>query len=106
MRAWYRLTPHITKLAQVVNTTSLPSRVFRVFPLLLLLPPPSVTRAIDASELSAVEKELQSIWNEMYASLRQESFPTRTGKLCDWCSFKNRCPAFAEEREGGTWGEV
>ena len=32
-----------------------------------------------------------------FRSIETDSFPTRTGVLCDWCAFQDICPAFANE---------
>ncbi|CAM9332346.1 unnamed protein product [Ectocarpus sp. 8 AP-2014] len=62
--------------------------------LVYLKGPASVTRKIEPAALPSVEGELRSIWDEIAGSVRRDSFPPRTSRLCDWCSFQDRCPAF------------
>ncbi|CAB1120561.1 unnamed protein product [Ectocarpus sp. CCAP 1310/34] len=64
--------------------------------LVYLKGPASVTRKIEPAALPSVEGELRSIWDEIAGSVRRDSFPPRTSRLCDWCSFQDRCPAFEE----------
>ncbi|CAM9777358.1 unnamed protein product [Pylaiella littoralis] len=59
-----------------------------------------VTRKIVPSELPSVEKDLRSAWDDIALAVQSDSFAPRTSRLCDWCSFQDRCPAFVEE-EGG-----
>eukprot|EP00752_Nemacystus_decipiens_P001611 g1571.t1 len=54
----------------------------------------SVTRKVDPRVLPSVEGELLSIWEDIALSLQRGSFAPRTSKLCGWCSFQDRCPAF------------
>ena len=44
--------------------------------------------------LVATEKKLQNIADEILTAIETDFFPTRKSKLCDWCSFKEICPAF------------
>jgi putative RecB family exonuclease len=44
--------------------------------------------------LLATEKKLQNIADEILTAIETDFFPTRKSKLCDWCSFKEICPAF------------
>ena len=46
------------------------------------------------SVLLATEKKLQNIADEILTAIETDFFPTRKSKLCDWCSFKEICPAF------------
>lgn len=36
------------------------------------------------------------VWNDITNALSEDFFPPSPGRLCDWCSFKDRCPAFAD----------
>ncbi|MDD9205711.1 PD-(D/E)XK nuclease family protein, partial [Georgenia sp. 10Sc9-8] len=49
------------------------------------------------AELEQVEAEIEALWEEIATAARREEFPPRTSRLCGWCSFQDRCPAF-----GGT----
>ena len=44
--------------------------------------------------LVATERKLQNIADEILTAIETDFFPTRKSKLCDWCSFKEICPAF------------
>lgn len=46
--------------------------------------------------LLATEKKLQNIGDEILTAIETDFFPTRKSRLCDWCSFKEICPAFNE----------
>lgn len=48
-------------------------------------------------ELLATEAEIERIWNEIRRAARAQHFAPRPSRLCDWCSFKPRCPAFGGE---------
>ncbi|CAM9717488.1 unnamed protein product, partial [Scytosiphon promiscuus] len=56
-------------------------------------------RCLDPSALPSVESELRSIWDDIDLSARRNDFSPRTSRLCDWCSFQDRCPAFGGEPE-------
>ena len=46
------------------------------------------------SVLISTEKKLQNIGDEILTAIETDFFPTRKSKLCEWCSFKEICPAF------------
>lgn len=50
------------------------------------------------SELGKMRTTVQSVWNDIHAACETGEFETRPGKLCNWCSYKNICPAFNSER--------
>lgn len=65
---------------------------------LLYLDGPTLYRAtIDDAQLDAMERQLKALWERIEAALARDQFPPRPGVLCNWCSFKDRCPAFAGE---------
>lgn len=66
---------------------------------LSMLATASVTRAFEPDDLAKVEQELREVWDEMTRALLEDRFPTSPGRLCDWCSFKDRCPAFVDPTE-------
>jgi putative RecB family exonuclease len=57
----------------------------------------SLTYAPDEAELARFERTLDAIWTAILKAGRTGDFRPNPGKLCDWCSHKERCPAF-----GGT----
>ncbi len=48
------------------------------------------------ADLLRTEKKLISIAEEIVYSIENVSWRPRPSRLCDWCSFKNICPAFAK----------
>ncbi|WP_449385283.1 RecB family exonuclease [Cellulomonas soli] len=52
-------------------------------------------------ELLTFEARVRSIWAGIEDAARAGDWRPRTSKLCDWCSFKDLCPAF-----GGTAPQV
>jgi len=53
---------------------------------------------VDA-QLDAMDRQLRALWTAIDKALEEERFPTRVGRLCDWCSFQSICPAFADEAD-------
>ncbi len=51
---------------------------------------------IDDQALDATRKGLRALWDRINEAIDTGSFPTKPGPLCNWCSFKDRCPAWAE----------
>ena len=49
---------------------------------------------IDDRQLDAMDSQLRALWNAIDRALVTRNFPTRPGTLCNWCSFKEICPAF------------
>ena len=67
---------------------------------LIYLNGPTVYRIpIEASQLDAMERQLRALWNRINRSLEQNYFPPRPSRLCDYCSFRDRCPAWAAVEE-------
>jgi putative RecB family exonuclease len=46
-------------------------------------------------QLDAMERQLEALWTAINRAIRTDNFPPRPGRLCDWCSFQEICPAFA-----------
>jgi putative RecB family exonuclease len=44
-------------------------------------------------ELEATERILKNIGDEILTAIDSDFFPPKKSRLCDWCSFKNICPA-------------
>jgi putative RecB family exonuclease len=62
---------------------------------LLYLNGPTLYRAaIDDRQLDAMDRQLRALWERIDAAISNDHFPPRPGVLCNWCSFKDRCPAF------------
>ena len=54
-------------------------------------------RTPTAAEVVTTENRIRSVWAGVRSSAASGTWAPRTSRLCDWCSFKSRCPAF-----GGT----
>ncbi len=52
-------------------------------------------------EMHTLETRVRSIWAGIQDTARSGDWRTRTSRLCDWCAFRDRCPAF-----GGTPPEI
>jgi putative RecB family exonuclease len=57
----------------------------------------SLTYTPDEAELTRFERTLDAIWQAILRAGKTGDFRPNPGRLCDWCSHKERCPAF-----GGT----
>lgn len=65
---------------------------------LLYLNGPTMYRLpIDDRQLDAMHSQLRALWTAIDRALSTDRFPTRQGRLCDWCSYRDICPAFADE---------
>ena len=65
---------------------------------LLYLNGPTLYRLpIDDRQLDAMDGQLRALWKAIERALESDRFPARTSRLCDWCSFKDICPAWAED---------
>lgn len=64
--------------------------------LLYLNGPTEYRLAVDDRQLDAMDGQLRALWAAIDRALATGHFPTRAGRLCDWCSFREICPAFAD----------
>jgi putative RecB family exonuclease len=62
---------------------------------LLYLNGPDLYR-LDTNEgqLNAMEKQVKALWAAIERAIERDQFPPRTSRLCDYCSFKDICPAW------------
>lgn len=51
------------------------------------------------AQLDAMERQLRALWAAIDRAIETENFPTRPSRLCDWCSYQDICPAFADTEE-------
>jgi putative RecB family exonuclease len=65
----------------------------RVLQLLYLGDGRTVKSSPTEKELEATERILKKIGDEILTAIDTDFFPTKKSKLCDWCSFKDICPA-------------
>jgi len=66
--------------------------------LLYLNGPTLYTLTIDDQQLEAMDGQLRALWNAIDRAMASDRFPTRPGRLCDWCSFRDICPAWEDEK--------
>ncbi len=67
---------------------------------LLYLNGPTLYRLpIESHHLDAMDGQLRALWNAIDRALETDRFPTRPGRLCNWCSFQDICPAWADAEE-------
>ena len=63
---------------------------------LLYLNGPTLYRLpVDDRQLDAMDGQLRALWSAIEKALSDDRFPARPGRLCDWCSYQEICPAFA-----------
>jgi putative RecB family exonuclease len=43
-----------------------------------------------------MDNQLRALWTAINRAISTDRYPPKPGRLCDWCSFQNICPAFAE----------
>ncbi|TDD14812.1 PD-(D/E)XK nuclease family protein [Actinomadura sp. KC06] len=51
----------------------------------------------DESDLRATQRKVEALWQAIRRAMDTGEWRARTGRLCDWCDHKERCPEF-----GGT----
>ena len=51
--------------------------------------------AVNDGALDAMDRQLRALWIAIDKAITRNHFPARVGRLCDWCSFQDICPAFA-----------
>ncbi len=62
---------------------------------LLYLNGPTMYRlAVDDRQLDAMDVQLRALWTAIDRALSSGRFPARRGALCNWCSYKEICPAW------------
>jgi putative RecB family exonuclease len=63
---------------------------------LLYLNGPTLYRIpIDDGQLDAMERQLRALWQAIDRAIERDLFPPRPSRLCGFCSFKDRCPAWS-----------
>jgi putative RecB family exonuclease len=45
-------------------------------------------------QLDAMERQLQALWTAIDRAISEDNFPPRPGRLCDWCQYRDICPAW------------
>ncbi len=64
--------------------------------LLYLNGPTMYSIAVTDRQLDAVERHVRALWTAIDRAISGDHFPARTGPLCGYCSFQDRCPAWSE----------
>ena len=54
---------------------------------------------VNDGQLDAMDRHLHALWTAIDKAIEDDHFPPRPGRLCDWCSFQDICPAFAGRKE-------
>ena len=56
---------------------------------------------VNENQLEATQRKLEALWTAINRAIVNNDFPARPGKLCGWCQYRDRCPAFADEQPLG-----
>lgn len=48
-------------------------------------------------QLDATQRKLEALWRAINRAIINNDFPARLGRLCSWCQFQDRCPAYASD---------
>jgi putative RecB family exonuclease len=51
------------------------------------------------TQLDAMERQLQALWDAINRAITSGNFPPRPGNLCGWCQYRDICPAFVDTAE-------
>jgi len=68
--------------------------------LIYLSGPDVLTIPVTDPQLDGVRRSLEALWAAIETAIARDAFPTRTGVLCDWCGYRDICPAFAGHAGG------
>ena len=52
---------------------------------------------VNDSQLDAMDRQLRALWSAINRAISSETFPPRPGRLCNWCQYRDLCPAFAHD---------
>lgn len=63
--------------------------------LLYLNGPTLYSLEIDDTQLDGIDSQLRALWAAINRAMKSDNYPARPGRLCDWCSYQEICPAFA-----------
>jgi putative RecB family exonuclease len=59
-----------------------------------LADPVAIVAEPSDQSIRGLERRVSAIWTAVERACEREDFRPRPGRLCDWCSFKEFCPAF------------
>ncbi len=54
---------------------------------------------ITERQLNAMERQLGALWTAINRAITTDNFPPRPGRLCDWCSYRDICPAWVDQTD-------
>ncbi|MEX1279373.1 MAG: PD-(D/E)XK nuclease family protein [Acidimicrobiia bacterium] len=64
--------------------------------LIYLNGPTQYTMPVNDRVLDGVERQVRALWTSIESAIESGTYRPSPSVLCDWCSFQDRCPAFAE----------
>lgn len=64
--------------------------------LLYLADPVAITTVPTEQSIRGLERKVRAIWSAIERACAREDFRPRVSRLCSWCAFADRCPAYAE----------
>lgn len=64
--------------------------------LIYLNGPTQYSMPVNDQVLDGVERQVRALWRSIEAAIDTDTWTPSPGVLCDWCSFQDICPAFAE----------
>lgn len=74
---------------------------------LLYLNGPDLYRLeVNEDQLDAMERQVKALWTAIQRAISSDNFPTRVSRLCDWCAFKDICPAWQAQDTAALVGAV
>lgn len=65
--------------------------------LLYLADPIEIISRSSEQSTRGLSRKVSAIWNAIERACEKEDFRPKRSRLCNWCSFKDRCPAWADE---------
>lgn len=54
------------------------------------------SRPVSKTQLRGVKRQLQALWGAIDRAITTDTFPARTSRLCNWCSYQSICPAWTD----------
>ena len=58
--------------------------------------PVAYSLEVSERQLRGVAQQMRALWWAIDRAIATDNFPTRKGRLCDWCSYQSICPAWAD----------
>lgn len=65
--------------------------------LLYLNGPSMYTLGVSDHQLDAMDRQIRALWTTISRAIEKQSFPPRPSKLCDFCAFRDICPAWSPQ---------